>query len=328
MTRRLQIISRILEAVSQSRSICIVGHGRPDGDCIGSQIALTLALRGQGRRVQCWNQDPVPGKLKFLDPDGVVTMPVASVRLDCVIAVDCASYERLGDLCARLERRRLLINIDHHASNHRFGDLNWVVPRSPSTGELIHRLLRQAQWPITPDIANALLTAISTDTGSFQYPSTRPSTHRTAAELLTRGADSARICQEVYQSYPLGRVRLLRHLYNRFKLRHHNQIGSFWLRRRDYTLTGAKPDDAEGLIEQIRDIGSVRVACLFEELEPGLTRLSLRSKTPAVNVADVAAQFGGGGHGAAAGARIPGDARKVERLVLDALKAALNGHQH
>ncbi len=328
MKRRLQIVGRILDAIAGARTLCVVGHQRPDGDCIGSQVALATALRGQHKKVLCWNQDAVPDKLKFLDPHHIVTTPRKAVPLDCVIAVDCASYERLGDLQPHLANRRLLINIDHHASNTRYGDLNWIVPRSPATGELIHRLLLQAQWPVTPLIADCLFTAISTDTGSFQYPSTRPSTYHTAAQLLTRGANVAKICQEVYQSYPLSRVRLLQHMYNHFQLSNQNQIGYFWLRQRDYARTGARPDDSEGLIEHIRDIEPVKVACLFEELAPDVTRVSLRSKTAAINVSDVAVQFGGGGHGAAAGARITGNALAVQRRVLHALKAALNGQPH
>ena len=185
----------------------------------------------------------------------------------------------------------MFINIDHHESNTRYADINWVSAREPSTGELIFRLLKVAKWPITKQIADCLFTAVSTDTGSFQYPTTRPGTYHVAGELVRRGANLARICDEVYQSYPLSRARLLRHVYNHFRLTHQNQIAYFWLKKADFTRTGADSSDSEGLIDHIRAIAPVEVACVFEEIEPELTRISLRSKTDRVNVSDVAAHF-------------------------------------
>src|SRR5262249_16165073 len=132
------------------------------------------------------------------------------------------------------------------------------------------------------------------------------------------------ICDEVYQSFPLSRVRLLQHVYNNFRLTHDDQIAYFWLKQRDYVRTGAQPDDSEGLIDHIRAIAPVVVACVFEELAPDLTRISLRSKSGNVNVNEIAAQFGGGGHTAAAGARIPGSPVAVQRQVIAAVKKALD----
>jgi phosphoesterase RecJ-like protein len=186
------------------------------------------------------------------------------------------------------------VNIDHHESNTQYGDVNWIEPRKPSTGELIYELINAAKWKVTPAISDCLFTAVSTDTGSFQYPSTTPATYRVAGELVENGANLAKICNEVYQSYPLGRVRLLRHMYNKFRLTDENQIAYFWLKQKDYARTGSSVDDSEGLIDHIRAIEPVIVACLFEEVSPELTRISLRSKDPRVNVNEVAAEFGGG----------------------------------
>src|SRR5207244_10312498 len=193
---------------------------------------------------------------------------------------------------------------DHHESKTCFADINWVSAREPSTGELLVRLMKIAKWPITKPIADCLFTAVSTDTGSFQYATTTPGTYQVAGELVRRGADLAKICDEVYQSYPLSRVKLLRHVYSHFHLTHHDRIAYFWLKKADYARTGAESSDSEGLIDHIRAIAPVVVACVFEEIEPELTRISLRSKSDKVNVNDIAAQFGGGGHPAAAGARI------------------------
>ena len=319
-----KIIDRILDALRESQTACVVGHIRPDGDCVGSQLALTLALRGAGKRVACWNEDPVPQKYRFLDPDGLIERPKRNQQFDCVIATDAASFERLGkrvDKC--IVRRKLLINIDHHPSNTRFGDLNWISSRQPSTGELIYRLLRVSRWPVTPRIADCLFTAVSTDTGSFQYPSTLPATYHVAGDLVARGANLAKICDEVYQSFPLPRARLLKRVYSRFRLTAKDRIAYFWLKQSDFARTGAETADSEGLIDHIRAIDPVVVACVFEEVAPALTRVSLRSKSDKVDVNEIAAQFGGGGHAAAAGARIEGTPLATQRRVIAAIKLAL-----
>src|SRR5258706_1168747 len=295
MKPRPKIIDRILEAVRDAQIICVVGHIRPDGDCIGSQLGLTLALKGQGKDVTCWNQDVVPDKLRFLDPDKMVETPKRGRKFDLVIATDAASFERLGTVGECIKERKLLINIDHHESNTRYGDINWIAARQPSTGELIFRLLRAANWAVTPAVADCLFTAISTDTGSFQYPTTRPSTYYVAGKLVDRGADLAKVCNEVYQSYPLSRVRLLRHVFNHFKLTHDNQIAYFWLKKADFVRTGARPDDTEGLIDHIRAIEPVvdqtfrseEHTSELQSLTNLVCRLLLEKKKPKHGLSDV-----------------------------------------
>lgn len=319
-----KIIDRIVDAIREHQTFCIAGHMRPDGDCVGSQLGLTLALLTEGKKVWCWNQDTIPQKYRFLDPDRVIQTPKSGQEFDCVIATDAASYERLGTVGQHIQKRKLFINIDHHESNTRYADINWVSAREPSTGELIYRLLKAARWPITKPIADLLFTAISTDTGSFQYSTTRPATFHAAAELVSRGADLANICHEVYQSYPLSRAKLLRHVYSKFHLTHNDRIGYFWLRKRDFSRTSSDSADSEGLIDHIRAIEPVVVAITFEELEPDVTRISLRSKTDKVNVNEIAAEFGGGGHPAAAGARIIGTQLSTQRRVVAAVKRAIS----
>ena len=253
----------------------------------------------------------------------MVEKPKAGGEFDLVIALDCASFERLGSFGPAVEHRRFLINIDHHQSNTRYGDLNWIAAREASTGELVFRLLRAAAWPITPAMADCLFTAVSTDTGSFQYPTTRPATYHTAGELVKLGANLDTVCHEVYQSFSLSRVRLLKHLYDHFHLTADNRIAYLWLKSRDFARTGAERNDTEGLIDHLRAIEPVVVACIFEEMEPELSRISLRSKSASVNVNNIAAQFGGGGHAAAAGARVAGRPLSVQRRVVAAIKKAL-----
>jgi len=319
-----RILQRIVQTIRDSDTLCIVGHVRPDGDCIGSQLGLAYALQNAGKKVTVWNEDVMPRKLAFLDPEKLLTTPKPGRSFDCVIATDCASFERLGRAGECVSERKVFINIDHHTSNTRYGDINWISDDEPSSGELIYRLLQTGHWPITPPIADCLFTAVSTDTGSFQYPTTRPATYHVAAHLVERGANLEKVCNEVYQSYPLSRVRLLRHVYNRFKLTHDDQVAYFWLRKADYTRTGAGREDSEGLIDHIRAIEPVVVACLFEEMEEELTRVSLRSKSEKVDVNEILKQFGGGGHPAAAGARIPGRPITVQRQVINAVRKALN----
>ena len=323
MKKHPQIIDRILEIIREHTTFCIVGHMRPDGDCIGSQLGLALALRAEGKKVTVWNQDTIPQKYKFLNTADLFEKPKRGEKFDCVIATDCASFERLGKVGECIGDRKIFINIDHHVSNTRYGDVNWVSPREPSCGELIYRLLKVARWPITKPMADLLFTAVSTDTGSFQYASTRPGTFHTGAELVTRGANLAKICDEVYQSYPLSRAKLLKHVYSKFRLSPDEKIAWFWLKQKDFNRTGAESDDTEGLIDHIRAIEPVVVACVFEEVEPEMTRISLRSKNPAVNVNEIAAQFGGGGHPSAAGARIAGTPLATQRKVIAAIKKAL-----
>ena len=147
-------VENILEAIRQANSILVVGHIRPDGDCIGSQVALALALESAGKEVTVWNQDPVPDKLRFMDPEKRVRKPSAGHTFDLVIATDCAALDRLGKVAGYLPEGVPLVNIDHHASNTRYGKLNWVSPREPSTGELIFDLCKWAGWKITQPIAD------------------------------------------------------------------------------------------------------------------------------------------------------------------------------
>lgn len=327
MTGYSHILDEILDAIRRAKTICVVGHIRPDGDCIGSQVGLALALQNFGKQVTVWNQDLVPQKLRFMVPNGLVRKPESGQKFDLVIATDCASFERLGTVGKAIEQHRDFINIDHHESNTRYAKLNWVSARVPATGELIYELIKHAGWPVTPAIADCLFTAISTDTGSFGYPSTTPGTYHVAADLVRHGANLARVCNEVYQSYPMSRAKLLRHVFNNFRTTHDDQIAWFWLRKRDYARTGADTNDSEGLIDHIRDIEPVIVACVFEEVEPELTRISLRSKSDRVNVNEIAGKFGGGGHAAAAGARVPGKPLSVQRRVIAAIKKALDAAQ-
>lgn len=317
-------LTQILAEIDRHETFCIVGHIRPDGDCIGSQVGLALALKAAGKKVICWNDDNVPEKLAFMVPNGIFAKPEPGREFDCVIATDCAAFERLGQTAEHIQSRQVFINIDHHTGNTRYADINWVNSRKPSTGELVFELIRAAGWPVTSAIADCLYTAVSTDTGSFMYPTTTPETYRVAAELVEAGATLSRICSEVYQSYPLSRIRLMRYLFNNFKLTYNNEIAYFWLKKEHFSRSGASRDDAEGLIDHLRDIDPVLLAVVFEEIEPGHVRLSFRSKSKKLLVNKIAAEFGGGGHHSAAGARVEGKPMTIQRRVIRSCRAALD----
>ncbi|MCX7826765.1 MAG: DHH family phosphoesterase, partial [Verrucomicrobiae bacterium] len=168
---------QIGDIVRRQQTFLVAGHIRPDGDVLGCQIALGLTLLALGKRVEMWNPDGMTRKYAFLPGAELMRKPPAQPQaFDVVFAIDTAAYDRLGSICDCIASRQVLVNLDHHTSNAKFGDIVWVEPDAAATGELVYDLLRANSWPITPDIAANLYVAISTDTGSFQYPSTTPRT--------------------------------------------------------------------------------------------------------------------------------------------------------
>ena len=310
--------------IRQHQTFLVAGHVRPDGDVLACQLALGLTLQGLGKTVEVWNPDGVPHKYSFLPHAELLSRPPPQARaFDVVIAVDTATRDRLGGTCDRLAPGTLLVNIDHHISNTRYGDINWIEAEAAATGELLYDLLRTNHWPIPPAIASNLFVAITTDTGSFRYSNTTPRTLRIAAELVEAGANVAELSRHCFESHSLARVRLLQLALAGLKLTAGGCVGHIWLTNEMYRQSGALAEDSEGLIDHIRAIDSVLVAIVFEQDDNGGVRISLRSKSDKISVDKIAAQFGGGGHKAAAGARIPGEPAVVEAAVLKAAEDAL-----
>ncbi|MFA5192228.1 MAG: bifunctional oligoribonuclease/PAP phosphatase NrnA [Verrucomicrobiia bacterium] len=318
------ITTQIGDIIRGHQTFLVAGHFRPDGDVLACQIALGLTLQTLGKTVEVWNPDGMSRKYSFLPHADLVRKPPSQARaFDVVIAVDTATQDRLGNIRERIASQKVLVNLDHHASNGRFGDINWIEPKAAASGELVHQLLRDNRWPITPAIAANLFIAIATDTGSFQYSNTTPATLRTAAELVEAGANVAELSRQCFGSYPLARVRLLQLALADMKLAADNRIGWLWLTKEMYRQSNALPEDSEGLIDHVRAIDSVLVAAVFEQDDSGNVRISLRSKSDKIDVNKIAAQFGGGGHAAAAGARIPGEPAVVEAAALKAIEQAV-----
>ena len=276
---------------ANSQTICIVGHVRPDGDCVGSQLGLTLALqaRRQESRLlerRCRSRRNIASSIPtacFKSPSAARSSTASSPR----IAPASNGSARSASASAN---RKLLINIDHHESNTRYGDLNWVSAArtfhrrtdfSPAQSRALADHQADRRLPVHRRLHRHRLVSICHH--AARHLSRRRRTGHAAART------SRKICDEVYQSYPLSRARLLKHVYSKFRLTHHNQIAYFWLKKADFARTGADSNDTEGLIDHIRAIEPVVVACVFEEIEPELTRISLRSKSDKVNVNEIAA---------------------------------------
>jgi phosphoesterase RecJ-like protein len=315
-------MSSVLEAIRDvlvsAERILLLSHVRPDGDAIGSQVALALSLQALHKEVAVWNEDGCPANLRFLaGSEQVVTPPVRPEAFDTVVCLDTASRERLGSCLAAVRSARCWVNVDHHGSNPGYGDSNLVEAQAAATGEIVFQLLSDRGLPFPTESAAALYVAISTDTGSFRYPNTTPRTLQTAADLLKRGIDGAAICQKIYESYPRRRATLLGELLTRARLEADDQVAAFLLDIATKTRLGIQPEDLDGLVDAIRCIDTVVVAAFFEELPNDRIRVSLRSKRADVEVDKLCREYGGGGHRAAAGARIRGGLQEVAANVME-----------
>ena len=315
----------IAAILRREQSFLILTHYRPDGDAIGSQLALTLLLRNLGKTVEAWNDDDVPAKFKFLPGAKLITRPPATPKaFDVVIAIDSSNWQRVGTSADKIASRKHFINIDHHVSNDKFAQINWIVTESPASGQIAFDLIKRGGFTLTAEIAQCLFAAISTDTGSFMFGNTTATCLRAAAELVETGINVGELSRHVYESYPYARLRMLQLALADLKLTDHQRTAYFWLTKDMFNNSGAKREDTEGLIDFARAIEGVVVALLFEELdEPGKFRVSFRSKHPLVDVNSIARHFGGGGHREAAGARLNGLPQDVETRVLAAVTAAI-----
>jgi phosphoesterase RecJ-like protein len=313
------------EIFRRNNTFALMSHMRPDGDAIGSQLGLGLALEAMGKEVFYWNVDGLPESLAFLPGSEKIMMPPADApQIDVAVALDTATKVRLGDgNLVAAAKAKLWVNIDHHISNPLYGDVNYVDATSPATGQIVYEILQALDMPITAGSRDAIYVAVSTDTGSFQYDSTTSRTYRMAADLVERGLAVGDINAKTYDSHPYRRIELLRALLNTLELSPDGRVAHWEMHDQLRLDLALKPEDSEGLIDMIRAIRGVQVAVFFEELPGGKVRVSLRSKDRSVNVCDIATQFGGGGHALAAGIRMPGPMPEAKQQVLAAISAAI-----
>ena len=240
-----------------------------------------------------------------------------------MLALDTATRQRLGTPLQSIRSAKVWINIDHHPSNPRYGDLVYIDPTAPATGQILFELLQSQDLPLDKEIAENLFAAISTDTGSFQYPNTTARTFEIAADILRCGINVGRLSQQLYESYPRRRIELLRVLLDRMRFDAEGKVASFSLPLATANELGVIPEDNEGLIDHLRAIQGVIVAIFFEELADGKVRVSMRSKDERADVCEICLRFKGGGHKLAAGARVPGRLEEVAEQVIAAAVASV-----
>lgn len=316
--------SEIGKALREHQRVAVLSHVRPDGDALGSQLALGLSLKKLGKDVRIWNEEGMLEKYSFLPCSNLVTKPPTEAEdVDLAIALDTAIQNRLGTAADAIKSAKTWINIDHHPSNPRYGDLVYIDATAPATAQIIFELIKNQDLPFDRDIAENIYVAISTDTGSFQYPNTTARTYEIAAELVGAGVDVGRINQLTYESYPRRRLELLRELLRTLRFQCANRIAGFSLSLKTAAELGVLPEDNEGLIDHIRAVRGVVIAVFFEELNDGKVRVSMRSKDENADVCAIALKFGGGGHKLAAGARVRGSLAEVEAKVLEEISRVL-----
>lgn len=306
-----------------ARRVLLALHESPDGDAVGSNLALAHALWDAGTAAEVVSHDPVgrpfgflPGVERIADPDQV------GGPFDVACLVDSSDPERTGRARALIARAELVVNIDHHKTNSRFGAINVVVPRAAACGELIYYLLKRMRRRITPAIATCLYTAIDTDTGSFRFDNTTAATHAVAARLVRAGARPAAIAAQLYDHRPLSTLRLTALALGALAVSPRGRVAWITVPRTMLAAAGASEEETEGLVGYPRSLDGAEVAMVFRELADGRVRVSFRSKLE-VDVAELAAGFGGGGHARAAGATVDGPLpAAVQRVVAAARRVA------
>ncbi len=297
------MVNEVLSAISQHQRFILTSHARPDGDAIGSVLGASLMLRELGKEVDAVMSDGVPVIYQGLPhADSVRRASEVNGKYDAAIILECDSVQRTG--ISGLEANgRTLINIDHHSTARPFAHVNWIDPSACAVAQMVFELGRAAGAHITPEVATCLYTAVLTDTGSFCFQGTDANTFALAQELVKAGANPSHIAQHVYFANPESKMRLLGVALNSLQ----REGDAVWMvvTQEQMQQCGAIEEDCEGLVNYGLGIAGVEVAAFFRELPGGRYRVSLRSKG-GVNVALIAAQFGGGGHQCAGGCSLGG----------------------
>jgi phosphoesterase RecJ-like protein len=299
-------VRAVADAIRDNDSFLAVTHENPDGDALGSLLAATLALRELGKDVVMYlsGNAPTPGEYRFLDLSTLRRELPADAEERVLLALDCANVERIGPDPEAVERARVVLNVDHHHDNSRFGDVNLVVDDASSTAEIVRDILAELDVPLSPDIAEALYVALVTDTGRFQYSNTTPKALRLAAELVEAGADVHGIFRLVYETVQFAKLKLLARALDRAAVYEGGRLVVSYLLKGDFAQVGAEEPYSEGIIDYLRSVeGSEMVALIREppRADGPARRISLRSSRDEVDVSAIARAAGGGGHRQAAG---------------------------
>ena len=310
----------ISNALRDARTVGVASHIRPDADALGSTIAFALWLRDCGKEVTAYNEEGSTSKFHYLPCHGIVSQPPADARkFDVFVALDTSVKNRLGTVNKAIAPGTMILNIDHHISNENYGDVNYIDPSAPATGQILLEFFQHVGARVSPDMATNLFAAISTDTGSFQYAGTNERTFAAASHLIGCGVDVPGLSRAIYDSQPRRRFELLRHALNTAEFHCDDRIATFSLPMDLVERLKVLPEDNEGLIDHLRSIEGVEASVFFEELPEGKVRVSARSKIPRIDVCKVCKKFEGGGHPMAAGARVDGTLAQVKNDFLKAL---------
>lgn len=318
------IIDQIVERIQQGKRFMLTSHRKPDGDSIGSEMAMALILDQLGKEVVIRNRDPFPTSYGRLP--GVARILTGEIpeeeHFDAVITMECTEKDRPG--LAHLERY-FVVNIDHHQSNTMFGNLNWVDTKACAVGEMIYELARRMGVRLTADVATHLYVSISTDTGSFHFSNTTARTFEICAELVRHGASPFFIADALYDHNTWGQVLLLGRCLARLEIDWDIRTATIVLFQKDLEDIAVGEGDTEGIINYPRAIDGIDVAVFFKQVGDHGFRIGIRTKTD-LNVADLAGEFGGGGHPQAAGCSIDGDYREVRAKLFAALRRRMSVH--
>lgn len=301
----------IAEYLMRSSRILLASHKNPDGDAIGSCLALGLALKGLGKSITIYNESRIPAVYRFLPDSHILTQnPGDFQTYDAAVVLDCGDLSRIGLHCEEIARIPVLLNIDHHSTNTGFGTANLVKPDASSTCEIVHDLLKDLKVGITEKIAYSVYTGIISDTGSFRFSNTTKASFEICAEMVEKGAKPYIVAKNVYSPYSLARIKLLNMVLDSIEVSRNGKLSLMSLTQRMMRETGTSSEDINGLVNYAKHIEDVRVAAFIQEAEIAeeekrhngktLYYVSLRSDGT-IDVSSFAASFGGGGHSTAAG---------------------------
>ncbi len=310
---------KVLSALKEEKRFLLAVHVNPDGDAIGSAIALSAALEMLGKKTFIYSRDPVPPQYTFLPGHEKIGSEIgdAGKELPMLILLDCNSPERAG--LDDIRFRRSLV-IDHHQTESQFGDLAWIQSDAAATGMMVYSIIKSLGIKITREMAFSLYTAISIDTGTFRYLNTSAEVMGMALELVKAGAEPGTIAGRLYETWREERFKLLTTTLNTLEIK--NNVAMTYVTREMMKKTGANANDTENFSSIPRIIESVKISALFREVPGGEWKVSLRSKGE-VDVACIAEKFGGGGHMNAAGFQIGGDLDSAKKAVISTIKKCL-----
>jgi phosphoesterase RecJ-like protein len=305
--------------IREADQVLIVSHVHPDGDAVSSTLATGYLLKKWGKQVTMVNESPVPKKFSILQGANEIVLPdQVSKRFRCVIALDCADQERMGNTRQLMADDAFVVNIDHHATNDRFGDINIVVPDAAATVEILFDWIEQAEIRLDARLASYIYTGLLTDTGGFRYSNTTPKVLRIAAELVETGIEAHKIADAVLETVTMEQLLLLRKALSTLRRSDDGLVAWMSLSRQETEAFLHSHEDLDGIVNYARNILGVDVGILFRETEEQTVKVSLRSRE-FVDVGKVAKSFGGGGHARAAGCTFHGSLKEAEEKILPRL---------